>query len=220
LSDEIQRVYKFYGADRALDNLSKYRLKVSTLADLNDPFEFRSFVIPHPVTRAAWEKMRTQLFEGKGIICFCKSWDNPVIWSHYADNHRGIALGFDIPSKLLLPVKYRKIRAPFPNISTISVQSATTHIKNTMATKFVHWEYENETRVFVDANEACSKTGLYFKSFDEDLVLKEVIIGPNSAVSSEELEKTTDLTGVRIVTSRLAFKSYRVIKQRKHDLQK
>ncbi len=29
------------------------------------------------------------------IICLSETWDNPLMWAHYADSHRGIVLGYD-----------------------------------------------------------------------------------------------------------------------------
>jgi hypothetical protein len=42
------------------------------------------------------------------MLCFSRDWHNPVQWSHYADKHRGICLGFDVPDSLLVPVQYTK----------------------------------------------------------------------------------------------------------------
>jgi len=33
-----------------------------------------------------------------GICCFSKSNDEPLLWSHYADSYKGVALGFDYAS--------------------------------------------------------------------------------------------------------------------------
>lgn len=51
---EFVRLYDFLRADRALDNLSKRRIKVSTLDDLNDPFEFQPLRMPNREHREAW----------------------------------------------------------------------------------------------------------------------------------------------------------------------
>ena len=37
---------------------------------------------------------------------------NPLLWSHYADKHRGICLGFDMDDRILWQVKYVKERSP------------------------------------------------------------------------------------------------------------
>jgi hypothetical protein len=35
-----------------------------------------------------------------------RSWENPVLWSHYAEGHKGVCLGFDVKEELLEEVKY------------------------------------------------------------------------------------------------------------------
>jgi len=40
-----------------------------------------------------WTKER--LIGKLGLLCFSRNWHNPVLWSHYADKHRGICPGFD-----------------------------------------------------------------------------------------------------------------------------
>ncbi|MEP4552479.1 MAG: DUF2971 domain-containing protein [Tateyamaria sp.] len=181
--------------------------------DLNDPFEFRNFNFPSEVSREIWEKTRAHLFSDNGIICFCRDWSNPVIWSHYADNHRGLALGFDIPKSHVLPVEYRKVRKRLPELSKLPSSKLMPLVQGALTTKFKHWEYENEVRMFSNADEKCMNTGLFFKSFDKGLVLREIIIGPLSGVTSQEIAEHIDLTLVKIVTSRLAFTKYSVVRQ-------
>jgi len=45
-------------------------------------------------------------------------------------------------------------------------------------TKFEHWAYEEEYRVYIRLEEQDAASNLYFKNFDNNLVLQEVIVGP------------------------------------------
>lgn len=56
---------------------------------------------------------RAFLGKNGAVISFCAKWANPVIWSHYADEHRGMALGFDIPESLLFKIGYEDKKIPF-----------------------------------------------------------------------------------------------------------
>ena len=58
----------------------------------------------------AFAAMKTQLNETKGLICFSRTWSNPLLWGHYAEKHTGIALGFDVPDQLLSQVLYTSQR--------------------------------------------------------------------------------------------------------------
>lgn len=217
---ETVRVYKMYGAKRALENLSQGRLKVSTLKDLNDPFEFRGFKFEAKDQRSMWEKFRKKVFERTGVICFFQSWKNPVVWSHYGENHRGIAIGLDVPRQCLVHVKYRKTRTLAPDLTKLSDNELTDLNQTILSTKYKHWEYENEVRTFVPLENPYPDTGLFFKNFDSKLVPKEVVIGPLSEVTSDQLESIVKKYGLEKTTSRLAFNSYRVVKQRLKQLQK
>jgi len=100
------RVYKFYSAKWGREAIRKKRLKLTTLEDINDPFEFIPFNLKEKSFRKPLIDIKEKLLKDKGIICFSRAWNNPVLWSHYADKHRGLALGFDVPDDLLLAANY------------------------------------------------------------------------------------------------------------------
>ncbi|MDV7141946.1 DUF2971 domain-containing protein [Tropicimonas sp. TH_r6] len=207
------RVFKFCNLEFGRDNLKRHRLKISTLSDLNDPFEFRGFKVKGKASRLTWDRTRSSLLSNKGIICFSRDWSDPVLWSHYADSHRGLALGFDIPDDLLVGVDYRKKRKNYGDISSLSKNEKEALILSSLATKYKRWEYENEVRVFVSIETKDPETKLFFKNFDEKLVLKEIVIGPLAKVSSHELRKACGQPDIKVTTSRLAFTKYGVVSQ-------
>ena len=102
------RLYHFINAQYGLEDLRKQRLKIALIMELNDPFEFLGVDLSNSEFRQIMEGLKAYLSEIYGILCFSKSWDNPVQWSHYADGHKGLCLGFDIPDDLglLTKVKY------------------------------------------------------------------------------------------------------------------
>ena len=65
-------------------------------------------------------KFLSREFKQRGIVSFTETNDNLLMWSHYADNHRGIVVAFDTShdffkndgskSRLLARVHYRKDR--------------------------------------------------------------------------------------------------------------
>src|SRR5262245_21901599 len=97
------RVYKFLSKQFALQNLTKQRIKISTYADMNDPFELLGIRFSN-----AW--VHNQMIESAktltGALCFSRNWRNPMLWSHYADEHKGICMGLDIgpPEKIKEPI--------------------------------------------------------------------------------------------------------------------
>ena len=106
------RVYHFVTQQYAIDDLAKQRLKVARLDDLNDPFELAALELSDRGMRRAYRAFAREMAEKFGVICFSRSWHNPVLWSHYAEKHKGVCFGFDIPDDVLLPVRYTGARLP------------------------------------------------------------------------------------------------------------
>src|SRR5689334_11048149 len=113
----VMRAYKFLNKHFGLKSLYERRLKQSRIHELNDPFELAPYDLTDTMLRWAFLDMREQLGRVNGLVCFSASWQNPVIWAHYSDQHRGLCLGFEVPEltgdgdkDIAKPVDY--IRAP------------------------------------------------------------------------------------------------------------
>jgi hypothetical protein len=141
------RVYHFVKAKDGLSNLEKRHLKISIIMELNDPFEFLGAELSDRNFRKAIKKTKKDLSKTKGILCFSKNWTNPVQWSHYTDKHKGLCLGFDVPDHFLAKVDYVKER-----LSQNGEINEELMLKF-LTTKFEHWSYEKEYRLFVDLKE-------------------------------------------------------------------
>ena len=214
-------VYKFYPKHWALDAIQRQRLKIATIDSLNDPFEFAAVDVTSKVARKAHKAIRVQLASEMGFISFSKTWQNPVTWSHYADNHKGVALGFEIPSNLLTEVEYVKsmvVPSGYFGGGGITDRALT---KRLIQMKFAHWKYEEEFRKIEPLKTADPVTGLYFREISDDLELVEIILGANyDSQSAAEWHAEIIQMGVTIVTSRLAFGTFKVVKQNARRLQK
>jgi hypothetical protein len=100
------RLYHFLSAEHALEDIAKRRIKISEIKQLNDPFELVCVYQKDQGLRQALRVYKMAINARYGVLCFSKHWHNPVLWSHYADKHRGICLGFDIDSQCVRPVTY------------------------------------------------------------------------------------------------------------------
>ena len=96
------KVYHFLSAQNAISDIALKRIKISRIGQLNDPFELLAVDLRDPRDKVALENWKNELDEQFGLICFCAHWSNPLMWGHYADSHKGIALGFEIQEDLLL----------------------------------------------------------------------------------------------------------------------
>jgi hypothetical protein len=215
------RLYKFYPLDSAIRNLEQKRLKVSLLDELNDPFEFLNFQLPDRKIRDAWLNTRAESFADKGIICFSENWRNPLMWSHYAANHSGLALGFDVPINFAIKIEYVKDRPPFKYFDITEPQRLAL-VEKALRTKFSYWEYEGERRILVPLGKPENIDGrnLYFHDFNEDLSLREVVIGARSDATSSQIRRAFGSHHLRVVTARLAFNSFAIVKQNNVKLKK
>lgn len=71
-----------------MDVLLNDEIKASVPENCNDPLEF----LP-----ACEKKNEESKREEGGFISFSSRFDNPLMWAHYADAHKGICLQFDFP---------------------------------------------------------------------------------------------------------------------------
>ena len=216
-------VYHFLNEEYGLQSLQKKRLKVSIADDLNDPFEHLAMELGEKELRGAMTRMLRGLAKMQGLICFSKSWRSPVMWSHYADRHEGICLGFEIPKEHLSKVSYQNER--LPNQSDIfesDPETAAEVMLKLATTKFSGWSYENEWRVFVDLAETTEENGLHFVSYSDQLQLEEIIVGHHSEVTRKQIEDLVDVRDDRpdYFKARPAFKSFRMTRQNNDRLWK
>ncbi len=81
-----------------------------------------------------------------GVLCVSAVCDDILMWSHYADFHRGVCLEFDGTAKFMqhaFPVSYSKER---PTIH-MRRDSNETAMEKSLRTKSDHWKYEQEWRL-------------------------------------------------------------------------
>ncbi len=204
------RVYHFINKKYGLEALRNERLKISGIMDLNDPFEFLSVNLSDKSMREAVAGLKRHLAKSKGILCFSEDWRNPVLWAHYAEKHKGLCLGFDVPYKNLMKMNYEEKRVASPkNNDALNLD----FVNKLLKTKFAHWEYEQEYRLFVVLK---TKTdGFYFSDFSSELDLKQIIVGAKSDISRDDISKALgdDESNIETFKTRAAFKSFRIERQ-------
>lgn len=214
------RLYHFVPAQHGIENIERRRLKIATLDRLNDPFELLAVAPRSAEHRAAFRRTKAQMAKQAGLLCFSRKWSNPVQWSHYAQNHTGLCLGFDVADELARPVDYRTKRVAFDPAILDDEDQGRAFLEELSCIKFSHWRYENEVRVFVGLDSNDREGELYFVGFSPQLALREVIVGASSEVTRAELAHALgDLAGeVQIRNARLAFKTFRVVTQQSAKL--
>jgi hypothetical protein len=93
-------------------------------------------------------------------------------------------------------------------------------LRQLFSTKFVHWSYEDEYRLWVGLSDP--EDGHYYYDFSKDVALREVIVGEASEFTRKDIsEALGDLAPtVEAFRARPAFRSFRVVRNRNHRLWK
>jgi hypothetical protein len=198
------RVYKFLGSQHAIQDIRQRRIKISEIHDLIDPFELIPCDLSDPHKRTALLNMRDQLSGNRGLVCFASAWNNPVLWAHYSDKHRGMCLGLDVKEDVAMRIKYSEQRIPWRELDL-------EFVKEILWTKFAGWGYEDEIRIYASRDE--EENGMYFKDFDNDFRLREVIVGHRCCVERGEISAAlaSYAEPVKIMKACLSLTSFDVI---------
>lgn len=216
------RLYYFTKPEHGLENIRKRRIKIARIKDLNDPYEF----IPLMGDRALRKGMREmkRLADAEfGIVCFTSNWDHPMMWSHYADRHRGVCLGFDIiNARPIIPIEYTPnlLQEKDFMVRKIDDINALDYMR-TWFVKYEAWAYEAEKRMVFHLKEEEEDNGLYFHRFEPALRLAEVVVGAESDITRQQVEAAIgDLQNVELTKARLAFQRFAVVKQHEESMWK
>jgi hypothetical protein len=136
------------------------------------------------------------------------------MWSHYAENHRGICLGLDVRWNRLEKVCYEAERLRFTFTEPFDPAALSDDTLRTFAcTKGQDWSYENEFRRLIDLSKVLSEPPDYFVPFDDEMRLAEVIIGERCEAPLDPTRDRVSAKASSAVTfkARLAYRSFRVV---------
>lgn len=212
------RAYHFLNSKYGLEDIRNRRMKISHLQDLNDPFELLSIELSDERLRKRLGEFKERMSSDRGILCFSRSSTNPVQWSHYADRHRGLCLGFEIHDSLPVRVEYTARRLAKRLMAGPVNRDM---MKRLLCTKYSHWKYECEERVFVSLEDKNRDAdGRYFENFSPRLKLFQVMVGARSTVTRSTVEEALGslAADVRVFRARLAFRSFSVVRNRNEAL--
>lgn len=155
--------------------LERRRLRVSQFCRVNDPFE-----LMHIKGRGDDLKKRLKTYKAAenrktGLLCFSSCWHEPVLWSHYADRHKGVCLAFDVGSTLgqsgAEPVDYisEKLDPPVGEVESLR--------ERLLLTKHATWKYEDEIRVIVALRGLEKEENRHYVPFSDMLRPRAAILG-------------------------------------------
>lgn len=162
--------------DRNITNLEEEIVWASAVRNVNDPFDCDfstsaldelEMKIPKDVIESV-RKTIIDLKESLAISCFSERKDSILMWSHYANKHKGFCACYDVRNiltaeKALFPVWYREEKVT-PVCNGKHFES-NPRIKEILIQKSLDWSYEKEWRIFenLDPKTAPGKAVKNFK---------------------------------------------------------
>ncbi len=188
-------LYHFISERFGLDAIRDRRLKIAVVNHLNDPFEFQSLQNENETVQEKLKGVKNIYSYDHGFISLSTDWQHPLMWSHYAEKHKGICLGFDVrESEELVKVDYKNKRPKLMDLKeeNDSTSNADLDIKDCMkllSLKFDGWAYESERRLFSPLAIGDPTKELYFREFTDEFKLCEVILGIKSDIPNLKLER-------------------------------
>lgn len=169
-----KRVYHFCDSNYGIQNLKKKRLKIATIMDLNDPFELLCHDLGSKEVRARVVALKKHVADRTGMVCFSRSYKNPVQWVHYGEKHKGICLGFDIDEDSLTQVTYKADRLVMSPSDVLDSNCCDRWGTEFLSTKYAHWKYEEEERVFFDISGRDRSQSIFFQPIGNGIDLRMV----------------------------------------------
>lgn len=199
--------------------LKERRLKLSRFFESNDPFELNLIDSRSKGRREVVRMLVDYHNKNTGMICFGKTWQNPVMWAHYAEKHSGVCLGFAIEPSVLSKVDYTDnmidvelgVHLPGGGLSADLINKV-------ILTKSTDWKYEHEWRALSQLKTPDPVNGLYYTDFGQQVELRAVIIGHRCTWTPGNV--ATMIGGhvtapVRVWKARPAFGRFAMVEQHK-----
>jgi hypothetical protein len=134
-------LYKYYGYDSGLKALESQNLGFRKPVNFNDPFEL-SFLSngegPQSKQFELIEKLKT-LQNTVVILSLTRTPDNPLMWAHYAQEHTGFVIGYNVTDKFFKSSEYNVI--PVTAGDVVYTNTKNSHVLDPEAMDRIHQVY-------------------------------------------------------------------------------
>lgn len=172
--DDVERIRAHYLAKEDMDAEVRRTFETTDIADLR--------VMLMRVGQNVADEQVKKFLDTKGVSCFAERPDNLLMWSHYADHHRGFCLEFraDLEpfSTKAWQVKYSS-SMPQITLARLLCEQDFEEVRDLYCTKAKEWAYEREWRCIHN------QAGTPYTYAAETLV--GVYMGPESSFTAFEI---------------------------------
>lgn len=157
------------------------------------------------------DKELEMLRKSFGIACFSETYDSLLMWSHYADYHRGICLEYSHEEieKLVpfCPVVYTNSFENLANYIDIKGNEIDNRAIRLFLNKSKEWSYENEWRIIDCLSENGVENGKILKKLKPQKILMGCKI---SDTNESEIIKIANKLNIPIAKMKMDTKRFRV----------
>jgi len=217
-------LYRYLDTTAALKTIESRAFKVGRLLDFNDPFEWRMGIrniIPkgEAIAKTCMDGFIENINSWMGIICLSDTLSDPVLWSHYADRHRGVAFEvcYNVDPERLIKMVYTNER-PAIDANRLhkpdGINEYLMPILNCLLRqKSPSWSYEREYRVFLDLKSCGVSGGHYFEKIPKNF-LKRVILGFACPLEELYVRKALDEVGLsdtKVMRATMCLETYSIL---------
>ena len=171
-------LYKYRSLDNFknfVDIILKNRLYAAEYKNLNDPMEGQYYYGSNGLDRQIQEKLMNEK-DNLRVCSLSRTKSNELMWSHYADGHRGVAIGLRIIHDEVRPIQYNGLA--FIQNQDYNYQTAIEILSH----KLEIWSYEEEERAFIRGSN-------FIDIQIEEIIIGRVMSNPNYSFVKELIEK-------------------------------
>lgn len=212
------KLFHFLPEKWALEAINKQRLKVSRFSDFNDPFELTAMVLDDKFERSVNTANKKRLDDIVRLLCCSASWESPLLWGHYGDKHKGVALELEVPDNVAEAISYRKTRERmnFGELFSKQDDESKRRFFKLCNTKYIEWGYEDEYRIHFTEDEFFSDGEHDFYNLGEQIRIKGIVVGALNRTLTKELVRDALPKGqeISVTTTRTAFQSFKIVHRR------
>lgn len=191
-------IYKYYqGINRDWNSITKPELWLCQAGYFNDPYdcaflynchskkvydskEEQDLAVKEYINQFEQDKKSDSIQSAVFVGCFSERNDSLLMWSHYADEHRGICIGYNLYNLIknynCFPVIYSN---EMPQEKELSLDKPYSLMKYIL-TKYSEWSYEKEWRI-IQIDSTCTESGKLI-AFEKPL---EVYMGLEKKVENK-----------------------------------
>lgn len=140
----------FSNFENVVDILVNSRLYAATYDSMNDPLEGSyGFLQANYPNDSEWIKKIDAAIQDQKFCSLSKKSNIDLMWSHYADGHRGICIGVKLKTTKQSGIAYEVRYDDFPNLAPVcDSKELNRRAQKILRYKIDCWEYEEEVRLF------------------------------------------------------------------------